>query len=647
MKRANSLISCLLFSWITASAQSAQQPYILNGSATQQSCNCYVLTPDQLQSSGSVWNKNKISLLQSFDYTFEIYLGCKDQAGADGMGFVLQTKGTNLGGNGQGLGFKGISPSVGILVDTWHNADENDPAFDHLSIQINGVSNHAAPENIAGPTQLLAGKDNIEDCQWHLFRIRWNATAHQLDVWVDGQLRQSVVKDLVGEVFGNDPMVFWGFAAATAGASNLQQFCAALRPKFQFNGGQIFCDGTPVTFLDNSSSFGTITRWYWDLGDGTKLGDPLPKPHLYPEAGKYEVKMVIEDNSGCISDTLKNTVTIGSYPEADFGHDTLCTGAPLQLNDASTVEVGTLGKWRWDFGGGKTSTAQHPVAPYTAPGTYSVTLETTSEEGCGDIVTKDITVYPTPEISATAAHACIGEPTVLRAANRTPAITIADWYWQIGGKETIHRQNTGYRFPERGSYAVTAYAISGDGCAAKPIALEAKVTDIGLEAGRDTVVSRGQPLQLHAVATGSNLQYRWWPSTGLSDPSSPETIAVPERDQSYRLTVRSPEGCVQEDELMVKVYTGPEFYVPTGFTPNNDGVNDRFRVIAPGVTQLSFFRVWDRWGKIVWESKSLSDHWNGEVNGNPAPAGTYVWMVEGTDYTARKFSRRGTVTLIR
>lgn len=646
MKSAISLISCLLLALVPALAQ-IQQPYILNGSATQQSCNCYVLTPDQLQSSGSVWNKNKISLRQSFDYTFEINLGCKDQSGADGIGFILQTKGTNLGGLGQGMGFHGITPSVGILVDTWHNRDENDPAFDHVSIQINGESDHSAPENLAGPSQLIAGQDNIEDCKWHLFRIRWNATTHQLEVWVDGNLRLSAVKDLVGEVFGNDPMVFWGFAGATAGASNLQQFCAALHPDFQFDNGQILCDGTPVTFRDNSSTFGTITRWYWDLGDGTISRDPLPPAHLYAKAGLYDVKMVIEDNSGCISDTLKNTVTIGSYPVPAFSPGKLCLEDVLQLRNETVIGVGSPGSWTWDFGGGKTSSAKNPVAPYTVPGTYPVKLDVVSLEGCAASITQNVTIHPFPTIAATAAHACIGEQTILRAENLTPAIPMAGWAWEIHNHDTLVRKNTSYQFTQRGKYPITVQAISTEGCNAPPVLLEAAVTDIGLEAGRDTTIARGQPLQLHAITHGDNLTYQWWPNVALSDASSPQTIAVPDKDQLYRLTVRSPEGCVQEDALMVKVYSGPEFYVPTAFTPNNDGVNDRFRVIAPGIPQLSFVRVWDRWGRIVFETRALSDPWNGEVNGKPAAAGTYVWMVEGTDYTGRKFSRQGTVTLIR
>ncbi len=85
-----------------------ESPYILNGSAYQESCNCYQLTPDVLFQAGSVWNKNLIDLNKSFNYIFNVYLGCKDRNGADGIVFVLQPIGTNLGSVGQGIGFENV-----------------------------------------------------------------------------------------------------------------------------------------------------------------------------------------------------------------------------------------------------------------------------------------------------------------------------------------------------------------------------------------------------------------------------------------------------------------------------------------------------------------------------------------------------------
>jgi len=645
MKRVLCLLSCLLFLYGYVPAQ-LQQPYILNGAATQRTCNCYVLTEDRQNASGTVWNKSKHDLTQSFDFVFDVNLGCKDGNGADGIGFILQTEGTNLGATGQGLGFAGISPSLGILIDTYQNTAENDPPWDHLAIQMNGESDHLQPQNLAGPVMLTDGNQNIEDCNWHLFRIKWDAVAKTLEVSVDGQLRLSVQKDLVQDIFGGDPLVYWGFAGSTGGSSNVQQFCAALRPDYGFDGGQVLCDGTPVKFIDNSSSFGTITRRHWDLGDGTISTVVQPPPHLYAAPGVYDVKLVIEDNSGCISDTLRSKVTIGSYPDADFTADLLCLGQPMQLTDASKVTIGTLQTWRWNWGNGQTATVQNPIAPYTAAGTYPVELEVVSKEGCADNVTKQVTVFPSPVISAMARNVCIGEAVEFRGRNETPAVNIDQWYWAFEAGDTLRNKDVSYTYSAGGRHAARLHAVSTDGCVA---VAEKKVSviDLQLSAGRDTIVARGQPLQLNAVAMGEDLHFSWQPSTGLNNPYIANPVAVLQKDQLFRVVVTSPEGCWDEDDFAVKVYTGPEFYVPTAFTPNNDGLNDRFRVTAPGVPKLDFFRIWDRWGKEIFSTSALDQYWDGTLKGQPAAMGTYVWMVQGVDYLGRRFSRQGTVTLIR
>jgi gliding motility-associated-like protein len=101
------------------------------------------------------------------------------------------------------------------------------------------------------------------------------------------------------------------------------------------------------------------------------------------------------------------------------------------------------------------------------------------------------------------------------------------------------------------------------------------------------------------------------------------------------------------DTIHIKVYAGPDFYVPTAFSPNNDGLNDIFRAISPGVATLDFFCVWNRWGQEVFRTQSLSTGWDGSYKGQQMPAGTYVWMIQGTDYRGKVFNRRGTVTIVR
>ena len=82
------------------------KPYHLNGNATQEDCNCYTITNDKNDQSGSVWNINKIDLTLPFDYHFNVFLGCRDADGADGIAFVLQPLSTSIGTTGQGLGIQ-------------------------------------------------------------------------------------------------------------------------------------------------------------------------------------------------------------------------------------------------------------------------------------------------------------------------------------------------------------------------------------------------------------------------------------------------------------------------------------------------------------------------------------------------------------
>ena len=624
-----------------------QSPYILNGSATQRTCNCYVLTEDVGNASGTVWNKNLINLNNSFDYYFDVNLGCKDATGADGIGFILQTQGTNLGATGQGLGFKGISPSVGILIDTWQNQNENDPAYDHVSIQINGVTDHSnSATNLAGPVTALDGSDNIEDCNWHIFRIQWDATLQQLTVSMDGIVRLSAVKNLIDEVFNSNPNVYWGFAGATGGSSNKQQFCAALRPVLDFKDDQVFCIGTPILFSDSSKSFGTVTRWLWDFGDGITTTVSQPGTHLYAAAGIYDVTLVIEDNSGCVSDTVHQSLTVGSYPVAGISTDPLCQGRPLLLKDASTVDVGTIDQWQWDYPGG-TATTQNTTATFSSTGDYDVQLKVTTAEGCSDATTQTVHVYETPSISASGEDVCIGEPIDFTGTDLSPTIPLAGWHWNLDNGQLRTGQNITYTYPAGGKYNATLFAISTNGCASDTVTVPVSVIDIQLDAGRDTLIAKGQPLQLHATATGDDLSYSWAPSTGLDNPFIANPLALLQDDQIYIITVISPQGCRMKDTLNVKAYTGPEFYVPTAFSPNHDGQNDLFRAIAAGVPQLDFFCVWDRWGHEMWRTASLSGSWDGTFKGQEAPVGTYVWMIQGTDYTGRKFNRKGTVTIVR
>ncbi|MEO6721596.1 MAG: PKD domain-containing protein [Ferruginibacter sp.] len=173
------------------------------------------------------------------------------------------------------------------------------------------------------------------------------------------------------------------------------------------------------------------------------------------------------------------------------------------------------------------------------------------------------------------------------------------------------------------------------------------VSKINANAGpRDTVVVLDQPLQLNA--TGS-VNYLWTPARWLSNPTISNPVALPQDDVVYTVKVSNSSGCFDVDSIRVKVYKLiAGFYVPSGFSPNGDGKNDNFRPIAIGMKSIDLFRVYNRWGQMLFNGTYFEEGgWDGTFSGRPQDPGTYVWYAEGTDFMNNKIKKRGYVVLIR
>lgn len=167
-------------------------------------------------------------------------------------------------------------------------------------------------------------------------------------------------------------------------------------------------------------------------------------------------------------------------------------------------------------------------------------------------------------------------------------------------------------------------------------------------AGNDTMVVVGQPLQLHAQGGDS---YLWIPATGLSNPAIQNPIGIygPETD-SVRYTVRvyNIAGCYDSAFVKVTVFkTQPTVFVPSAFTPNGDGLNDVIRPIAVGISRINYFRIYNRWGQMVFSTTINGHGWDGRIGGTPQASNVYVWMVSAVDYLGRPVFLKGTTTLIR
>jgi gliding motility-associated-like protein len=175
-----------------------------------------------------------------------------------------------------------------------------------------------------------------------------------------------------------------------------------------------------------------------------------------------------------------------------------------------------------------------------------------------------------------------------------------------------------------------------------------------VDAGNDTSVVIGQPLQLNATSndttTPAGDSFVWTPIIGLNNPNIYDPVGVYSGETDsvrYFVTATSQYGCTGTGQVLVKVFkTGPDIFVPNAFTPGGP-TNDLFRPVPVGISSLQFFRVYNRWGQLVYSTTRIGDGWDGRVDGRLQDSGTYVWAVEGTTYTGLRVEHKGTMILVR
>ena len=172
-----------------------------------------------------------------------------------------------------------------------------------------------------------------------------------------------------------------------------------------------------------------------------------------------------------------------------------------------------------------------------------------------------------------------------------------------------------------------------------------------VDAGRDTSVVVGEPLQFHASSDDEGPDtFSWLPGTELNDPNISNPIGnytVSDNVIRYEVKATTAFGCTGEAFITVKVFkTKPDIFVPNAFTPGG-AVNAIFRPIPVGISSIEYFRVYNRLGQLVYSTSALGSGWDGQVNGALQDSGGYVWMVKGTDYTGNVITKKGMMVLIR
>ena len=433
------------------------QAQAVNGSAQQLSCNCFRLTEAIGNQSGSVWNSAQIDLSEPFDFTFDVYLG-NIPGGADGIAFVLQPVSTLVGSTGGGLGYEGITPSLAMAIDTYDNGPtQSDPVNDHVAIMSNGSINHGSVDNLAGPVDALAASANIEDGQDHLMRVSWDPVGMVVNFYMDGDLRTTYTGDIITDIFGGDPNVFWGFTGSTGGLNNRQEFCFSIIPGLSASEFEV-CEGETIDFADDSySALGDVVAWDWNFGTGQLSNESAPTAVEFTTAGSYWVTQTIEDAEGCTaSDSIE--ILVNPNPVADFNSTEVCEGQETNFIDQSAVTSGSIADWDWDFGNGDTDSGNSVSTTFAEAGTYTVLLDVATNNGCVDSTEATVTVFSNPIAGASS------ESNSLDAIFTTNLEAGEEAEWLINDTTFTNLDVVNYTFPDSGWYDITITVTNANGC---------------------------------------------------------------------------------------------------------------------------------------------------------------------------------------
>lgn len=621
---------------------SKAQSYFLNGDAIAIGGDCYQLTNSITNQNGTVWYADQLDLNEPFTLEFLMNFGGNDINGADGMVFVLQTVGTDaIGENGEGIGFSGFEPSLGIEFDTYQNSALGDPTQDHLAILKNGDVNHNGINNIAGPVVTSAFSNNVEDNVDHIIRIEWDPEVQDIEVWVDCELRLITGYDLVNDIFGGDSMVWFGFTAATGGLVNTQVVCLQ-ENILSVDEDVSICNGSSIQLNAAGNPNGSFS---WTPSTGLSNAN-IQNPIASPESTTTYTVTYTDFCDNTISADV--TVNVEDLEVTASNEDILtCYEPTLEISGSNNFSSDVSYSWS-TMDGNILGDADTEDITVDAPGTYSV--EANFQDECfaeteitvdADFLTYDVSIDDAPNID------CNNTSVELNAQTDGELVVIE---WNSPDGFILEGENSlTPTINDGGTYTITL-TNPDNGCESEEsISIENLISFPFAEAGPSDTVSCTNPIVFldgTQSDVGAELSYLWTSGNGIiaEDQSGLLNPAVTEAG-NYVLTVTNNDnGCSSLDSVLVffdeSSLVDPDLIIfPNIFTPNNDSINEYFRPVMRDLQDYDLtllmdnyeLRVFNRWGNIVYETSGRVKFWDGYMtNGEPPSDGVYYYTVKYT-----------------
>ena len=401
------------------------------------------------------------------------------------------------------------------------------------------------------------------------------------------------------------------------------------------------CVGHTPQFTATTTNANSLT---WDLGDGSLVVNKSNKlAHPYNTPGIYQPSLMLTDSSGCNSFTsLPGTIIIRPNPVV-----TITPAAPRICRGQSINLVTTGGQsYQWQPSNTlNNSTISSPVAKPDSTTTYSLTVK--DNIGCTGTSNITLTVVQKNKINATAdTSICAGSAIQLKASG-------TDTYQWIN--TTAGLNNTSVYNPIAQPLISTAYTVRGTdkyNCFSDTALVNVKILSlptVSISPINDILL--GTAVQIISVNSPDVMQWLWSPADYLNCNNCPSPVSTALAPINYKLTVTNKDGCKASANIQLKMQCQEnKVFIPTAFSPNDDGVNDVFSI--KGISLVKHLVIYNRWGTLVYERSNFiasqaSTGWDGKYKNEPMPSGTYAYFAEMECPAGGVFVRKGTVILVR
>lgn len=394
----------------------------------------------------------------------------------------------------------------------------------------------------------------------------------------------------------------------------------------------------------------------WNFGDGN-VSDQCETQYRYGAPGQYNATLTLISQEGCrAADTL--TVYVRDRPNADFSYviEELCTPGKVIFQSMSTGATGIL----WDFDDGSSSMINNPMHQFWAGGDYMISLIASNEGVCFDTINKNLRIFQTPIIDIDLDVQCTIEDGTHLLINTIPQQTFV----QVKGPDGFEATGNLHLNQPTGIYQISV--LSAEGCQTDTTLFVLPPNEVFLQVVEDSFfIQLGSSVQFDAQVNRSDLTIAWIPQSyflDISDTNSLRPAVRPFRDIRYIVTALDSLGCSKTDTVWVFVIIERDsgLYIPTGFTPNEDNINDIFYIRSsnPGIERLEEFQIFDKYGEKVFDIRDLPGGdeatpenpffgWDGTFRGRKAELGSYRYVAKLRYVDGHEEIKTGTIQLLR